>query len=91
MENWTEEQKQKYARFHEILEMGKQRYIEATGNQRGYRAGFKGKDYLTDEERKEAAGIMRQMFGVVIKDGYVHCQGRSWQLPENSPLHQRAS
>jgi hypothetical protein len=41
---------------------------------------------LTDEERQEAAQIMRQMFGVTVKDGYVHCQGRSWKLPENSPL-----
>lgn len=84
MNNWTEEQKQKFARFQEILANGKQRYIEATGNQRGYQGGFKGKDYLSDEERQEAAQIIRQMFGVTVKDGYVHCQGRAWKLAENS-------
>lgn len=41
---------------------------------------------MTDEERQEAAKIMRQMFGVTVKDGYVHCQGRSWKLPEKSLL-----
>lgn len=28
---------------------------------------------------------MRQMFGITVKDGYVNCQGRSWNLPD-SPL-----
>lgn len=86
MKDWTEQQKEKFTRFQEILDTGKQRYIEATGNHKGYRAGFKGEDYLTNEERQEAAQIMRQMFGVTIKDGYVNCQGRSWKLPDNSPL-----
>lgn len=86
MKDWTEQQKQKFTRFQEILDTGKQRYTEATGSHRGYKGGFKGQDYLTDEERQEAAQIMRQMFGVTVKDGYVHCQGRSWKLPENSPL-----
>ncbi|MBX9253137.1 hypothetical protein H1Q63_04045 [Desmonostoc muscorum CCALA 125] len=89
MANWTEKQKQKYARFQEILEIGKQRYVEAGGNPKHYRAGFKGQDYLTDEERKEANRIMRQMFGISIANGYVSCQGRSWQLPENSPLDKK--
>lgn len=84
MSELTESQKQKFAKFQEILDRGKQRYIEAGGNPRHYRAGFKGQDYLTDEEREEAAEIMRQMFGVTIKDGYVYCQGRSWKIPENS-------
>ncbi len=75
MKEWTEQQKQKFARFQEILDTGKQRYIAATGNHRGYRADFKGQYYLTDEERQEAAKIMRQMFGITIKDGYGHCQG----------------
>ncbi|MDZ8026626.1 MAG: hypothetical protein RMY36_017535 [Nostoc sp. SerVER01] len=89
MANWTEEQKQKYARFQEILEIGKQRYVEAGGNPRYYRAGFKGQDYLTDGERKEATRIMRQMFGISIANGYVYCQGRSWELPENLPLDKK--
>lgn len=83
MANWTEAQKRKYARFQEILEVGKQRYVDAGGNPQRYRAGFKGEDYLTDEERKEAAKIMRQMFGISIKNGYVYCQGRSWKVPDN--------
>lgn len=86
MQEWTEQQKQKFTRFQEILEAGKLRYAKAGGNPQHYRAGFKDQDYLTDEERQEAAEIMRQMFGVTIKDGYVYCQGRSWKLPENSPL-----
>lgn len=86
IKDWTEQQKQKFARFQEILDIGKQRYVEAGGNPRRYRAGFKHQDYLTDEERQEAAQIMRQMFGVTIKDGYVNYQGRSWKLPDNSSL-----
>ena len=58
----TELQKQQYKRFTEILEMGKQRYIEATGNYRGDRGGIKGQDHLTDEERQEAALLLRQIF-----------------------------
>lgn len=86
MENWTEEQRQRFAKFQAILAAGKQRFVEAGGNPKQYRAGFKGKDYLTDEERQEAVQIMRQMFGVTIKDGYAHCQGRTWKLPGNSSL-----
>ncbi|MBD2411319.1 hypothetical protein FACHB389_20855 [Nostoc calcicola FACHB-389] len=89
MANLTEKQKQKYARFQEILEIGKQRYVEAGGNPKHYRAGFKGQDYLTDEERKEATRIMRQMFGISIVNGYLSCQGHSLQLPENSPLDKK--
>lgn len=81
MKEWTQQHKQNFARFQEILDSGKQRYIEARGNHKGERAGFKGQDYLTDEQRQEAAQIMRQMFGVTITDGYVNCQGRSWKLP----------
>ncbi len=58
----TKRQKQQYQRFTEILEMGKQRYIEAKGNHRGYRGGIKGQDHLTDEEMQEAALLLRQKF-----------------------------
>ncbi len=61
----TELQKQQYQRFTEILEMGKQRYIEATGSYQGYRGGIKGQDHLTDEERQEAALLLRQMFVIL--------------------------
>jgi hypothetical protein len=86
MANWTEKQKQKYARFQEILELGKKRYIDAGGNPQHYRVGSKAQDYLTDEERKEVTRIMRQMFGIYITNGYVYCQGGSWELPGNSLL-----
>ncbi|WP_392534780.1 hypothetical protein [Nostoc sp. C117] len=86
MTNSTEKQKQKYARFQEILEIGKHRYVNAGGNPQRYRVGFKGQDYLTDEERKEATKIMRQMFGISITNGYIYCQGNSLDLPENSVL-----
>lgn len=83
----NEIQKQQYKRFTEILEIGKQRYISATGKTRGYRSGVKGQDYLTDEEREEAKLLLRQMFGdIKVIDGYAHCQGRAWKVPDNSPL-----
>lgn len=58
----TEIQKQHYKRFTKILEMGKQRYTKAKGTAQGYKAGIKGQDYLTDEERQEASFLLRQMF-----------------------------
>ncbi len=64
----TERQKQQYKKFTEILETGKQRYINATGNHRGYRGGIKGQDYLTDEEREEARLLLRQMFVIPSND-----------------------
>ncbi|BAZ13670.1 hypothetical protein NIES4071_55100 [Calothrix sp. NIES-4071] len=81
MNELTLNQKQKFLRFQEILDIGKQRYLEAGGEPKRYRAGFKGEDFLSDAERQEAAEIMRQMFGISIQDGVVSCQGRSWQLP----------
>ncbi len=85
MKEPNELQKQQLARFREILDTGKQRYENAGGNPRRYQAGI-GEDYLTDEERQEASWLMRQMFGITVKDNYAHCQGRSWKLPDNSPL-----
>jgi hypothetical protein len=63
----SELQKQQYERFTEILNTGKQRYIEAKGTHKGYRAGLKGQDYLTDEERQEALSLVRQLFQVRAK------------------------
>lgn len=68
----NELQKQQYKRFTEILEMGKQRKIEATGNHRGYRGGIKGQDYLTDEERQEAKLLLRQLFVIPSLDVSIH-------------------
>jgi hypothetical protein len=56
--------KQKYERVKEILDTGKQRYISAGGNPKRYRAGFKGEDYLSDEERQEALELMREIFAI---------------------------
>ncbi|NJK48955.1 hypothetical protein HC931_12930 [Candidatus Gracilibacteria bacterium] len=74
--------KQQYEKVKIILDLGKQRYVTAGGNPKKYRAGFKEKDYLTDEERQEALTIMRQLFGVTVKDGYAYCQDKSWKLPD---------
>jgi hypothetical protein len=43
---------------------------------------------LTEEERKELSVLGRKLSEIRIVDGYVHCQGKSWKLPENSPLLQ---
>ena len=68
-------QKQQYERFTEILNAGKQRYIEAKGTHKGYRAGIKGQDYLTDEERQEATLLLQQMFIISSKDTSASEQG----------------
>ena len=68
MREATELQRQQYKRFTEILEVGKQRFVEATGNRQGYRGGIKGKDYLTDEERQEASLLMQQLFVIPSED-----------------------
>lgn len=84
MKEPTELQKQQLEKFREILDVGKQRYVDAGGDPRRYRAGFKDQDYLTDEERQAATSVMRQIFGITIKNGYVYCQGRSWKLPDGN-------
>lgn len=86
MREQTELQKQQYKRFTQILDKGKKRYVEATGNHRGYRGGIKGQDYLTDEERQEAKLLLQQMFVISTKDSSVNSQGESQNLPVNSPL-----
>jgi hypothetical protein len=78
--------KQQYEKVKEILDSGKQRYIDAGENPKTYRAGFKDKDYLTDEERQEALTIMRQIFGVTVKNGYAHYQNKSWKLSDENKL-----
>jgi hypothetical protein len=45
-----------------------------------------GNGHLTDEERKELFSLGAQLSGFYVKDSYGHCQGRSWKLPDNSPL-----
>ena len=84
----TQLEKQQYQRLIELSDMARQRYLNAGGDPRRSAGSLHGNDYLTDEERKEFLQLGRQVFGVQIKDGYVHCQGRSWKLPDNSPLSQ---
>lgn len=62
MKEPTKMQKLQHKRFTEILETGKQRYVEATGNHKGYRGGIKNQDYLTDAERQEASSLLQQIF-----------------------------
>lgn len=81
----TELQKQQYRRFTEILETGKQRYIEATGNHQHYRGGIKGQDYLTDDERQEASLLLRQMFVIPKNDDSGHSQ-EIQNLPDDLSL-----
>jgi hypothetical protein len=80
----TELQQQKYERIGEIVARGRQRYLEAGGDQKRCPSGRKGNDYLTDEERKEILQLARQVFGVQIKDGQVYCQGRTWKLSDKT-------
>ncbi|CCI00674.1 hypothetical protein MICAC_1070009 [Microcystis aeruginosa PCC 9443] len=58
----NEIQRQQHQRFTEIFNQGKQRYIQAVGNSKGYLSGVKGKDYLSDEEREEAKQLLKQIF-----------------------------
>ena len=64
----TELEKQQYARLHEILLTGRQRYLEAGGDPRRCPSGRHGDDYLTDEERQEALELGRKLFGNAVKD-----------------------
>ena len=87
MSDLTELRKQQYQRMIELSELAIQRRLEleAKGDTRR-RSGRKGDDYLTEEERKEYFELVRQLSGMQIIDGYIHCQGKSWKLPDNSPL-----
>lgn len=82
----TELQKKQEARLQELCDIDRQRYLDAGGNPRRCPSGRKGDDYMTDEERQEAIMLMRQIAGVRIIDDEVHCQGRYWKLPVDSPL-----
>lgn len=87
MSDATDLRNQQYQRMIELSELAIQRRIEleALGDTRR-RSGRKGDDYLTEEERREYFELVRQLSGMQIIDGYIHCQGKSWKLPENSPL-----
>lgn len=82
MRQQTELEKHQDARLAEIAALGRQRYLDAGGDPRCCPSGRHGDDYLTDEEREEALMLIRKLAGIYVKDGYVHCQGRSWKLPD---------
>lgn len=84
----TQVRKQKYERFKELFAIGRQRYLDAGGDPRRPSGSLHGNDYLTDEERNELITLGRELGGVKIIDGSVYTAGRSWKLPENSPLLQ---
>ncbi|MBO1347175.1 MAG: hypothetical protein EBE86_007160 [Hormoscilla sp. GUM202] len=73
----TELEKQQYQRMIEISDLARQRYLDAGGDPR--RAADD--KYLTDLEKQEYFQLGRQVFGIQVIDGEVHCQGRVWQLP----------
>lgn len=82
----TELEKKQYARLQELTAIARQRYLNAGGDPRRCPSGRKGDDYMTDEERQESRELERQIFGVRIIGDEVHCQGRTWKLPLDSPL-----
>ncbi len=83
MKEMTELQKQQYEKIGEIAALGRQRYLDVGSDPRRCPSGLHGDDYLTDTERQEILALARKVFGVYTKDGYVHCQGRSWKLAEH--------
>lgn len=87
MNNLPELRKKQHARMIELSNIAIQRRLklEAEGETHK-RSGRKGDDYLTQEERQEFFALGRQLSGLQVKNGYAHCQGRSWKLPDNSPL-----
>ncbi|OCR01890.1 hypothetical protein BCD67_05225 [Oscillatoriales cyanobacterium USR001] len=86
MKTSTELQNKQETRLQELINIARQRYLDAGGDPRRCPSGRKGDDYMTDEEREEAMLLMRQSAGIRIVGDEVHCQGKSWKLPTNSPL-----
>lgn len=87
MSNSSELRKRQYDRMIELSNLATQRRLEleAMGDNRR-RSGRKGDDYLSEEERREFFALGRELSGFYVKDGYAHCQGKTWKLPTNSPL-----
>jgi hypothetical protein len=86
MKTSTELQNKQETRLQELINIARQRYLDGGGDPRRCPSGRKGDDYMTDEEREEAMLLMRQSAGIRIVGDEVHCQGKSWKLPANSPL-----
>lgn len=90
MTELTELQKQQYQRMIQLSDIARQRYLDEGGDPQRRRSGRQGDDYLTQSERQEFFALGRQLSGFRVVDGYAQCQGRSWKLPDNSPLSQDA-
>ena len=78
--------KQKYERFKELFALSRQRYLDAGGDPRRSSGSLHNNVYLTDQELKELFELGRELSGFYVKDGYAYCQGRSWKVPDHSPL-----
>lgn len=57
MRKLTKIEKQEYARLHEIILTGRERYLETGGDPQRCPSGRYGDDYLTIEERREALAL----------------------------------
>jgi dihydrodipicolinate synthase/N-acetylneuraminate lyase len=86
MTQTTESKKQKYERFKELFAIARQRYLDAGGDPLRSSGSLHDNHYLTDEERQELFALGSELSGDRIIDGYIHSQGRSWKLPDDSPL-----
>ena len=82
----NELRKQKYERFKELFALSRQRYLDAGGDPRRSSGSLHNNVYLTDQELKELFELGRELSGFYVKDGYAHSQGRSWKVPDDSPL-----
>lgn len=90
MKQLTELQKKQEARLQELINIARQRYLDAGGNPQRCPSGRKNDDYMTDQEREEAMVLMRKSAGIRIIGDEVQCQGRSWKLPVDSSLRKNA-
>ncbi|HBL11988.1 MAG TPA: hypothetical protein DD379_11375 [Cyanobacteria bacterium UBA11162] len=82
----TELRNQVYQRMIKLCQIARQRYLEAGGDPRRSSGTLHRNDYLTDEEQQEFLVLGRKLSGFYIKDGYAHHLGKSWKLPDDSPL-----
>lgn len=66
---------QQAQRILELFAIARQRYLEAGGNPHSTPSGYKGDDYITDEERQEALSLGRQIFNEeYINNFLTQCQ-----------------
>jgi hypothetical protein len=82
----AEQRRQQRERFNELLALARQRYLDAGGDPQGSSGTLHNNGYLTQEELQELFALGAKLSGFYVKNGYGHEQGRSWKLPEDSPL-----